>query len=107
MGQQLNGDINDAVEDLIGTMGANNAEIISTMKSCVESQGKRTADTAMRAANDASQMIVQRTQKNTENIISSINDTKKSISETQDKLVSKVNAVGKRVTDMGLSLIHI
>ena len=104
MGQQLNGDINDAVEDLIGTMGANNAEIISTMKSCVESQGKRTADTAMRAANDASQMIVQRTQKNTENIISSINDTKKSISETQDKLVSKVNAVGKRVTDMGESI---
>lgn len=104
MGQQLNGDINDAVEGLIGTMGANNAEIISTMKSCVESQGKRTADTAMRAANDASQMIVQRTQKNTENIISSINDTKKSISETQDKLVSKVNAVGKRVTDMGESI---
>lgn len=104
MGQQLNGDINDAVEDLIGTMGANNAEAISTMKSCVESQGKRTADTAMRAANDASQMIVQRTQKNTENIISSINDTKKNISETQDKLVSKVNAVGKRVTDMGESI---
>ena len=104
MGQQLNGDINDAVEDLIGTMGANNAETISTMKSCVESQGKRTADTAMRAANDASQMIVQRTQKNTENIISSINDTKKNISETQDKLVSKVNAVGKRVTDMGESI---
>lgn len=104
MGQQLNGDINDAVEDLIGTMEANNAETISTMKSCVESQGKRTADTAMRAANDASQMIVQRTQKNTENIISSINDTKKNISETQDKLVSKVNAVGKRVTDMGESI---
>lgn len=104
VGKQLNGDLNDAVEDLIGTMGANNAETISTMKSCVESQGKRTADTAMRAANDASQMIVQRTQKNTENIISSINDTKKSISETQDKLVSKVNAVGKRVTDMGESI---
>ena len=104
MGQQLNGDINDAVEDLIGTMGANNAETISAIRSCVESQGKRTADTAMRAANDASQMIVQKTQKNTENIISSINDTKKNISETQDKLVSKVNAVGKRVTDMGESI---
>lgn len=104
VGKQLNGDLNDAVEDLIGTMGANNAETISTMKSCVESQGKSTADTAMRAANDALQMIVQRTQKNTENIISSINDTKKSISETQDKLVSKVNAVGKRVTDMGESI---
>lgn len=104
MGQQLNGDINDAVEDLIGTMGANKAETISTMKSCFESQGKRTADTAMRAANAASQMIGQKTQKNTENIISSINDTKKNISETQDKLVSKVNAVGKRVTDMGESI---
>lgn len=97
MGQQLNGDINDAVEDLIETMGDNNAETISTMKSCFESQGKRTADTA----NEASRMIVQRTQKNTENIISSI---KKNISETQDKLVSKVNAVGKRVTDMGESI---
>lgn len=104
VGKQLNGDLNDAVEDLIDTMGANNKESISTMKSCVEAQGKKTADTAMRSTNDASQVIVQKVKKNTENIINSINDTKRSISETQDKLVSKVNAVGKRVTDMGESI---
>lgn len=104
MGQQMNRDLTDTVDDLLGTMGANNEETISRMKSCVESQGKRTADTAMRAANDASQMIIQRAQKNTENIISSINDTKKNITETQDNLVSKINVVGKRVTDIGESI---
>lgn len=129
MGQQLNGDINDAVEDLIETMGANNAETISTIKSCVESQGKRTAETAMRAANEASKMIVQKTQentdtiirsindakksitetkKNTENIISLINDTKndtkKNITETQAKFDSMAKAVGKRVNDVGESI---
>jgi len=104
VGKQINEDLINAVDDLIGTMGANNAESISTMKSCIEAQGKRTADTAMRAANDASQMIVQKAQKNTENIIGSVNDTKRSITEIQDKVVSKVNAVGKRVTDMGGSI---
>jgi hypothetical protein len=43
-------------------------------------------------------------QNNAKNVVGSVNDAKRSISETQDKLVSKVNAVGKRVTDMGESI---
>jgi hypothetical protein len=104
MGQQLNRDLNDSVEDLIGTIGANNAETISTMKSCVKTQANKASDTAVKAANDAKQLIVQKVQKNAENVVGSVNDAKRSISETQDKLVSKVNAVRKCVTDMGESI---
>lgn len=103
-GDQLNGDINNAVEDILDTMAANSVETVTSIKNGVASQAKHIIDTTVRTVNETAQTTFQKIQKSAENIIGSVNDTKRNISETQDKLVSKVNAVGKRVTDMGESI---
>lgn len=103
-GDQLNKDIVTAVDDILDTMAANSVETVTSIKNGVASQAKHIIDTTVRTVNETTQTTFQKIQKSAENIIGSVNDTKRSISETQDKLVSKVNAVGKRVTDMGESI---
>lgn len=98
--KQLSEDLTTNVDDLIEVINNNGNENNGVIKSYVEAQAKRICDTTMRTASDAARDIMQKTQKYAENIVSRVNENGRSLGESQDKLLSKVNGVGKRVTDI-------
>lgn len=102
--KQLGEDLTTSVDDLIEIINNNGNENNGVIKSYVEAQAKRICDTTLRAASDADRDITQKTQKYAENIVSRVNENGRSIGESQEKLLSKVNGVGKRVTDLGESV---
>lgn len=102
--KQLSEDITTNVDDLIEVINNNGVENTKEIKSFVEAQAKRICDTTLRAVSDADRDITQKTQKYAENIVSRVNENGRSIGESQDKILSKVNGVGKRVTDLGESV---
>ena len=102
--KQLSEDLTANVDDLIEVINNNGNENTGAIKSYVEAQSKRICDTTLRTASDAARDIAQRTQKYAENIVSRVNENGRSIGESQDKLLSKVNTVGKRITELGESV---
>lgn len=102
--KQLSDDITANVDDLIEVINNNGVENAKEIKKSVEAQAKNVCDTALRAASEAGRDITQKAQKYAENIVSRVNENSRSIGESQDKILSKVNGVGKRVTDLGESV---
>lgn len=102
--KRLSEDLKNDVDDLIQTISSSGVENIKDIKSYVEVQSKHICDTSVRVASNAAKDISQKTQKYVENVVSRVNETSRGISETQDKLLSKVNTVGKRVTELGESV---
>lgn len=101
---QLSEDLKNDIEDLLQTIGKDGEENSGVIKSYVEAQAKRICDTTLRVASDVDRDITQKTQKYADNIVSRVNENGRSIGESQEKLLSKVNGVGKRVTDLGESV---
>ncbi len=102
--EQLSEDITTNVEDLIEVINKNGNENNEVIKSYVEAQAKDMCDIVLRATGNADRNITQKIQKYTENIVSRVNENSRNIGEFQDKILSKVNGVGKRVTDLGESV---
>lgn len=102
--KQLSEDLTTNVEDLIEVINNKSNENTEVIKSYVEAESKRIYDTTLSTARDAARDISQKTQKYAENIVSRVNENGRSIGDSQDKLLSKVNTVGKRVTELGESV---
>lgn len=92
VGDQINQDITNGVEDIVGTIEKNGKNLSSDIKGTVQEQGRN--------IDEAINILGQKTQKSSEDVSRKINDTERSISESQDKIVSKVNTVGKRMREL-------
>lgn len=100
VGDQINQDINNAVDDILGTIAENDKDLSSDIKGTVQEQGRNIDARTKRYIEEAINILGQKTQKSSEDVSRKINDTERSISESQDKIVSKVNTVGKRMGDL-------
>lgn len=100
IGAQINQDINDAVEDLLGTIAGNDKELVSEIKGAVLEQGRNLDGKTKIYIEKSMSTLEQKTQKAAEDISRKVNDTGRGISDSQDKILSKVNAVGKRMGDL-------
>lgn len=96
LGTQINQDISNAVDDILGTIAENDKDI----KATVQEQGKNLDVRTKRYIDDSISIIGQKTQKAAEDVSRKVYDTGRNISESQDKIILKVNTVGKRMVDL-------
>ncbi|XME04050.1 hypothetical protein QYZ88_007695 [Lachnospiraceae bacterium C1.1] len=102
--KQLSEDLTANVEDLIEVINKNGDKNFEKIGLYIDDRSKRICDTTKRTASDVARDISQKTQKHVENIVNRVNENGRSISESQDKILSKVNTVGKRVTELSESV---
>lgn len=105
--KRLSQDIDRAVEDILGTIARSDKDTAANVRSSVEAQGKTADERTKKYIQTAVSMVGQKTQKASEDVIHRVNDTGRSISDTQDKILSRVNSVGKRVGELGESVESI
>lgn len=94
--KQISEDLAASVDDLLEDYHKNSDENTEALKSYIEAQSKRICD--------AAKEVSQKTQKDAENIVKRVNENGRDIGETQDKLLSRIHTVGKRVTELGESV---
>lgn len=104
LGEQINQDINDAVEDILGTIAENDKDLSLNIKKTVQEQGRNIDATTKICIEDAINIIGQKMQKAAEDVSRRVNDAGRGISESQDKIISKVNTMGKRMSDIAESV---
>lgn len=105
--KRLSEDIDRAVDDILGTIDRSDKNTAANVRSSVEAQGKTADERTKKYVQTAVSTVVQKTQKASEDVIHRVNDTGRSISDTQDKILSRVNSVGKRVGELGESVESI
>lgn len=98
--EQINQDITNAVDDILGTIAENDKDLSSDIKGTVQEQGRNIDARTKIYIEEAIDILGQKTQKSSEDVSRKVNDAGRSISESQDKIISKVNAVGKRMGDL-------
>lgn len=97
---QINQDISNAVDDILETIAKNDKELSAEIKSAVQEQSHNSYARTKKYIEESISILSQKTQKVSEDVSKRINDSGRSISESQDKIISKVNAVGKKMGDL-------
>ena len=101
---QISKDMSEVVDDLIETIASNDKELIDNITSAIVSQGRTLDGRTKKYIEEAISIVAQKNQKVSEDVIRTVNDTSKNASESHDKIVSKVNVVGKRVGELSESI---
>lgn len=97
---QINQDICNAVDDILGTIAVNDRELSTEIRSFVQEQSRSCDARTKKYIEESISILGQKTQKVSEDVSKRVNDTGRSISESQDKIISKVNTVGKKMGDL-------
>lgn len=95
---QINQDICDAVDDIIEIMETKDNELSAKIK-CMQDQIRSCEGRTKKYIDESIAILAQKTQKVSEDVSRKVNDAGKSLSESQDKIISKVTAVGKKMGD--------
>lgn len=105
LGVQINQDISNAVDDILGTIAENDKDFSSDIKENVQEQGRITDARTKKYIDESIHVIGQKTQKAAEDVSRKVNDAGRNISELlKDKIISQVNTVGKRMNDLAESV---
>lgn len=100
---RLNRDLNESTDDILESISKNTNEIseyVVNKTSLLNENIKKYAD-------ETTSIVKDKSQKSTEHIIRRLNDATRTLTEIQDKVVSKTSAVDKRVSDLSESVESI
>lgn len=99
-GEQINQAIGNAVDDILETIAENDKDLSLNIKKIVQEEGRNIDERTRRYIEESINIIGQKTQKAAEDVSRKVNDAGRNIGESQDKIISKVNTVGKRMGDL-------
>ena len=99
-GEQINQAIGNAVDDILETIAENDKDLSLNIKKIVQEEGRNIDERTRRYIEESINIIGQKTQKAAEDVSRKVNDAGRNIGESQDKIISKVNTVSKRVGDL-------
>lgn len=107
IGIQMNQDLNEVADDVLATIADNDRDLLAGVKAAVEKQGDNSDTRIKKYFEQAINITGQKTQKASEDLARKMNEAGRTISDAQDKLVSKMTTVGKRMSELGESVESI
>ena len=107
IGIQMNQDLNDVADDVLATIADNDRKLFAGVKAAIEKQGDNSDTKIKKYFEQAINVTGQKTQKASEDLARKMNEASRTISDAQDKLVSKMTTVGKRMSELGESVESI
>lgn len=107
VGMQMNQDLNEVADDVLATIADNDQNLLAGVKAAVEKRGENSDTRIKKYFEQVINVTGQKTQKASEDLARKMNEAGRTISDAQDKLVSKMTTVGKRMSELGESVESI